>query len=320
MQATQKALNSDPFPCSVPLATLSSCNFLIAITFFMHSSCSCCCCWHLFCSDEGKAKWNLLLHLLRILRHSRCQQIKNHRSHHVVCMSNIPTASSSRSSSSSASSCPVSFTSSFTYTMYGYFSIACQQQQSSNNNSNATCNKWKLKEKNQRESEREGGRTKTGNCRSGEPSTIVVMKRNETNQSMRHVSGRTCSSWCCLQAMEALGQWTVDTGYSSNRNYKTFVQVYKMQHILLFLFLSLLRFVFSFILAVFAFDWPHSSCVNVLGPFGSLSFSLCLSRSVWGHRKWPHLQLWSVRKFPIESSNFLLDSIAALLSAPSKSF
>lgn len=76
------------------------------------------------------------------------------------------------------------------------------------------------------------------------------------------------------------GQWTVDSGYSSNRNYKTFVRVYKMQHILLFLFLSLLRFVFSFFLAVFAFDWPHSSCVNVLGPFGSLPLSLCLSVSV----------------------------------------
>lgn len=115
-------------PCSVLVYTLSNCNFLIAITFFMHS---CCCCWLLFCSDEAKAKWNLLLHLLRILRHSRCQQIKNHRTHHVVCMSNIPTVSSSLFSLLSPQhlSSPCRFASFFTQTMYGYFSIACQQQQ-----------------------------------------------------------------------------------------------------------------------------------------------------------------------------------------------
>lgn len=84
--------------------------------------------------------------------------------------------------------------------------------------------------------------------RSGKHSTIVVMKRNETNQSMRHVSGRTCSSLgCCRLRWLWLWLWgpgatdrpngRLDSGYSSNRNYKPdihrrFVEVYKMQHIL----------------------------------------------------------------------------------------
>lgn len=118
--------------------TLSSCNFLIAITFFMLS----CCCWLLFCSDEGKAKWNLLLHLLRILRHSpcrcrwRCQQIKNHRAR----------ASSTLSAWFLQLLLPPLL-----------IRIRCMDifrwpANSSSYNSNTTCNKWKLKENKSNES------------------------------------------------------------------------------------------------------------------------------------------------------------------------
>lgn len=117
---TQKAAPSLPPPFLLTQATtMSSCNFLIAITFFMLSSCCCCCCcycWLLFCSDEAKAKWNLLLHLLRILRHSKSHSPlplplsmtmpanqKPQNQQHVVCM--VCLLLLSYTSSSSSSSC-----------------------------------------------------------------------------------------------------------------------------------------------------------------------------------------------------------------------
>jgi len=83
---------------SPPQKLWASCNFLIAIKFVIHFSywccyCCCCCCLLAFVLSlylRYEAKWNLLLHLLRILRHipsmsvdaTECQQIKNHN---VLC-------------------------------------------------------------------------------------------------------------------------------------------------------------------------------------------------------------------------------------------
>lgn len=79
---------------------------------------------------------------------------------------------------------------------------------------------------------------------------------------------------------ETPGQWTVDSGYSSNRNYKTplpalwtLVQVYQMQHILLFL--SLACFVFSSFCGFCLWLAAQQLCERV-GPF-SVSLSLSLS-------------------------------------------
>lgn len=130
--------------------------------------------------------------------------------------------------------------------------------------------------------------------RSGKHSTIVVMKRNETNQSMRHVSGCLYAAGCAGSGQWPWGDWPSDWTVSTFR-IEIINQTYNERSSkcikcnifcsFFFIFVFFLRF-----LPLIGQLGRHSraSCVcldNVLGPF----WSACLS--VGGYRKWP-ARLW----------------------------